>query len=81
MQEQNQMIGIFLMNPGFAATEKAKTLPFPMRTKVVLRKTKKNHTCHLSEGTIWQGPTFMNFAMPTDAEKTDMLRVIQYINI
>ena len=81
MQVNSQMIRMVTKSeePIPNATEKASTQPFPRREKATLRNNKKKPQFHLSDGTIWHGPTFKNFAMPIDAAKTEIENVVQYM--
>ena len=77
MQVQIQMVRMEMNLSPAQYRQVASTKPFPRRQKTTLRNNKKKPQFHLSDGTIWHGPTFKNLAMPTDAEKTEIENVIQ----
>ena len=79
MQVQIQMVRIEMNLSLELCRQVASTKPFPRRQKTTLRNNKKKPQFHLSDGTIWHGPTFKNLAIPTDAEKTEIENVIQNI--
>ena len=56
---------------------RAKTHALAQRVAAILKKTKANPKCSLSDGTILHGPSFKNFAIPNDPEKTEMANVIK----
>ena len=83
MQLQIQMVrtltilGLKVLEP--SPIDMARTHPLPTNVQKTLTKTMKNPKCHLSDGTILHGSIFTNFAIPTEAEKAEIVIVI--INI
>ena len=77
MQVQIQMVRIEMNSSLAYPRQVASTKPFPRRQKTTLRNNKKKPQFHLSDGTIWHGPTFKNLAIPMDAEKTEIENVVQ----
>ena len=55
---------------------RANTHALAQRVAAILKKTKTNPKCILSDDTILHGPSFKNFASPSDPEKTEMANVI-----
>ena len=54
---------------------RANTHALAQRVAAMLKKTKTNPKCSLSDGTILHGPSFKNFAIPNDPEKTEIANV------
>ena len=56
---------------------KAKTEALAQRVAAILKKTRINPKCNFWEGTICNGPSFKNFAIPNDPEKREIAKVIK----
>ena len=54
---------------------RANTHALAQRVAAMLKKTKTNPKCNLSNGTSLHGPSLKNFAIPSDPEKTDIANV------